>query len=44
MNIRFDENPFSRNAQSIIKIYHEELLLMKFSKTKPKVKIMHINY
>ena len=44
MIIRFDENPFSRNAQSIKKIYHEGLLLMKFLKTKPKVKIMQISF
>ena len=30
MNIRLDEDPFSKNAQSISKIYHEVLLLMKF--------------
>ena len=44
MNIRFDEDPFAKNAQSIIKIYHEVLKLMKFSQTKPQVKNMNIKY
>ena len=39
-----DEYHFARNAQSISKIYHEVLLLMKFSQTKPEVKKMNINY
>ena len=30
MNIRFDEDPFVKNAQGISKIYHEVLKLMKF--------------
>ena len=34
------EDTFSRNAQSISKIYHEVLLLMKFLQTKPEVKIL----
>ena len=38
------QDPFSRNAQGISKIYHEVLLLMKFSQTKPQVKNMNINY
>ena len=38
------EDPFSRNAQGISKIYHEVLLLMKFLQTKPQVKNMNINY
>ena len=38
------ENPFSKNAQCISKIYHEVLLLMKFLQTKPQVKNMNINY
>ena len=44
MNIRMDEDPFARNAQSISEIYHEVLLLMKFLQTKPQVKHMNINY
>ena len=44
MNIRFDEDPFPRNAQGISKIYHEVLKLMKFLQTKPQVKNMNINY
>ena len=39
-----DQDPFSRNAQGISKIYHEVLLLMKFLQTKPQVKNMNINY
>ena len=38
------QDPFARNAQSISKIYHEVLLLMKFPQTKPQVKNMNINY
>ena len=38
------KDPFSRNAQGISKIYHELILLMKFSQTKPQVKNMNINY
>ena len=44
MNIRFDEDPFAKNAQSISKIYHEVLKLIKFLQTKPQVKNMNINY
>ena len=43
-NIRFDEDPFAKKAQSINKIYHEVLKLMKFLQTKPQVKNMIINY
>ena len=39
-----DQDPFSRNAQGISKIYHEVLLLMKYLQTKPQVKNMNINY
>ena len=38
------EDPFSKNARGISKIYHEVLLLMKFLQTKPQVKNMNINY
>ena len=41
MNIRFDEDPFAKNAQGISKIYHEVLLLLKFLQTKPQVKNMN---
>ena len=44
MNIRFDEDPFAKNAQGISKIYHEVLLLMKFVQTEPQVKNMNISY
>ena len=35
-NFRFEEDPFSKNAQVISKIYREVLLLMKFLQTKPQ--------
>ena len=38
------EDPFSRNAQGISKIYHEVILLMNFLQTKPQIKSMNINY
>ena len=44
MNIRFDEDPFAKKSQAIIKFYHEVLLVMKFLQTKPQVKNMNINY
>ena len=43
-NFQTQEDPFAKNAQSISKIYHEVLLLMKFLQTKPQVKNMNINY
>ena len=39
-----DQDPFSKNAQGIHKLYHEVLLLMKFLQTKPQIKNMNINY
>ena len=42
MNIRMDENPFAKNAQSISRYYHEVLLLMKFLQTKLQVKNKNI--
>ena len=44
MNIRMDEDPFARNAQGISKIYHEVLLLLKFSQTKPQVKNLNTKF
>ena len=44
MNIRMNEDHFNKNGQSISEIYHEVLLLMKFSQTKPEVKRMNINF
>ena len=44
MNIRMDENHFSKSAQGISKYYHEVLLLMKHLQTKSQVKNMNINY
>ena len=38
-----DQDPFAKKAQSISKNYHEVLLLVKFSQTKPEVKKMNIN-
>ena len=43
-NFQSQEDPFSKNAQGISKIYHEVLLLMKFLQTKPQIKNMNINY
>ena len=39
-----NQDPFSRNAKGISKIYHEVLLLMKFLQTKPQIKNMNNNY
>ena len=44
MNIRFDEDPFAKNAPGIGKIYLEVLKLMKFLQTKHQAKNMDINY
>ena len=44
MIIRFDEDPFSKKAQGISKIYQEVLLLMKFLQTKPEVRNMNNTY
>ena len=44
MNIRFDEDPFAKNAQGVSKIYHEVLKLVKFLQTKAQVKNMNINF
>ena len=44
MNIRIDEDPFARNAQSFSKNYKEVLLLMKFPQTKPEVKNVNANF
>ena len=43
-NFQTQQDPFSRNAQGISKMYHEVLLLMKFLQTKPQIKNMHIIY
>ena len=43
-NFRLDEDLFSKNAQSIGKIYHEVRLLMKLLKTKLQIKNMIIKY
>ena len=42
--INFEKEPFYKNSQGISKYRHEVLLLMKFSKTKPHIKNMKINY
>ena len=34
-NFHFEEDPFSKNVQTVSKIYHEVLLLMKFQQSKP---------
>ena len=43
-NFQSQEDPFSKNAQDISKIYHEVLLLLKFLQTKPQIKNMNSNY
>ena len=42
MNIKMDEDPFAKNAQSVSKSYHEVLFSMKFLQSKPQVKNMNI--
>ena len=44
VNIKFDEDPFAKNAQEFSKIYHEVFLLKKFLQTKSQVKNKNINY
>ena len=43
-NFQTQEDPFSKNAQGVSKMYHEVLLLMKFLQTKPQVKNMNNTY
>ena len=43
-NFQFEEDPFSKNVKGIRKKYLEVILLMKFLKTKPQVKIMNIKH
>ena len=43
-NFRFGEDPFAEDARRISKIYHEVLMLMKISQTKPQVKNMNNIY
>ena len=43
-NFQTQKDPFSKNAQSISKVYHEVLLLNKFLQTKPQAKNMNIKY
>ena len=44
MKIRFYEDPFVKKTQSISKIYHEVLKLMKFLQAKAQLKNMNNNY
>ena len=39
-----DQDPFSKNAQGISKIYHEVFLLKKFLQTKPQIKNTNTNH
>ena len=43
-NFKAKQDPFSKNAQVISKIYHEVLLIMKHLQTKLQIKIMNINF
>ena len=40
--IQTQEDPFSKKAQGVSRVYHEVLLLKKFLQTKPQVKNMNI--
>ena len=44
MNKRMDEDTFSKNAESISKIYHEVLLILKFLQTRPQIKNINTKY
>ena len=41
---QIEEDPFSKGAGSIRKIYNEIILLMKFLRTKSQVRSMNISY
>ena len=41
-NFQTQEDPFSKNAQGINKIYHEVYLAMNFLQTKPQIENMNI--
>ena len=41
-NFKFQQYPFSKNVEGIIKTYHEVSLLMKFLQIKPQIKNMNI--
>ena len=43
-DFQFKDHPIAKNAQSLAKIFHEVLLLMKFLQPKHQVKNMNINY
>ena len=43
-NFQTQQDPFSKNAQGVRKIYHEVLLLMKYLQTKPQIKNRNVNY
>ena len=38
-NFQTQEDPFSKNVQCISRIYHKVLKLMKFSQTRPQIRI-----
>ena len=42
-NLKAEQDPFSKNAQGISKIYHEVILLVLLQ-TEPEIKFMNINY
>ena len=41
---QFEEDSFSKNGESIIKNYHEVLLLKKILQTKPQDKSVNTNF
>ena len=43
-DFQFEEDTFSKSAQTFIEIHHEALLSTKFQETKPQVNDMNSNY
>ena len=43
-NFQFEEDPFTKGVQGIIKNYHEVILVMKFLQAKPSVMNMNNKY
>ena len=38
-HFHFDEDPFAKNAQKMVKVFHQVILLEKFLETKPQIKL-----
>ena len=41
-NFQFEEAPFSKSVRAISKVYHEVLLLIKFSQRRHEIRKMNI--